>query len=210
LRDHAQHPQPAPGVARGIPVAPLLIAGRFGAGRSKADMPPHTTDHEESWVTRFAANERHRNETEDHMAVLLAHSADVALFRLQTLLGSLRECVAEDVAAFALQFPERSVHFENVPVNGGFAVRREHYPEARVTVIPDMSAGTLHIEYLFASMQGITTPKPLELTFDGDDVRGWHFKDDPDHRVRSVYELSEYLLVPVFSGYPRYLAEKTP
>ena len=77
------------------------------------------------------------------------------------------------------------------------------------TVIPDAAAGTLHVEYLFASMQGIATPKPLELVFGGDDVHGWHFKDEPDHRVRSVSELSEYLLVPVFSGYPRYATEPT-
>lgn len=94
-------------------------------------------------------------------------------------------------------------------MNDGFVVRREHYPEVRVTVIPDTAAGTLHVEYLFASMQGVATPKPLELVFGGDDVHGWHFKDEPDHRVRSVSELSEYLLVPVFSGYPRYATEPT-
>jgi hypothetical protein len=153
------------------------------------------------WITRFADEERRRSEGHARDLSVAAHLAEIAQFRVHVLMDALRNRVTRDVDEFGRQFPERAIHFEDVPLNGGFIIRREHYPEARLTVSPNPAAGSVHVEYLFASGVGLSMPRSMELVC-GDDVPGWHFRNEDGYPVRPIARLSEYLLVPVFTGCP--------
>jgi hypothetical protein len=74
----------------------------------------------------------------------------------------------------------------------------------RLTVEPNEDTGTIALSYVFASQSGVLAPKPTTLELSGH-AGGWpHFRDDAgQHAFRTIAQLSEYLLVPVFSGRPR-------
>ena len=64
--------------------------------------------------------------------------------------------------------------------------------------------GTIILSYVFASQSGVLAPKPSILELSGQ-AGGWpHFRDEAgQHAFRTTGQLSEYLLVPVFTGRPR-------
>jgi hypothetical protein len=55
------------------------------------------------------------------------------------------------------------VAFEATPLDGGFRVRREHYPTAVLTVEPNLDDGGIVVEYLFASQSVTLRPSPTFL-----------------------------------------------
>jgi hypothetical protein len=87
-----------------------------------------------------------------------------------------------------------------MPPDGGFVVRRERYPEVRLTVTPHLADYSVQVDYVFASMTGIAAPKARKLVLA--DLNGcmWVFRDEPSDAFRNATELSEYLLVPVVRG----------
>jgi len=155
----------------------------------------------DDWVRHFAEEERQRER---------AHSRDVAAtvqrienieFHLRSVIDSLRDRMARDVEVFARDFPERGLAFEQNLLDGGFTVRRGHYPDVRLTVEPNLSAGTITVNYVFASQTGTLAPKPKVLDLGGLTIDTLHLRDESgQHAFRTIGQLSEYLLVPVFTG----------
>lgn len=158
----------------------------------------------DDWVTHFAEEERQRDRARSREAVAAAQQIENAEFHLRNLVDLLGARVALDVEAFAREFPERELAFEENPLDGGFTVRRGHYPDVRLTVEPNMNAGSIVVEYVFASQTGTLAPNPKILELGGHASGSLHFRDEPgQHAFRTIGQLSEYLLVPVFTGRPR-------
>ena len=156
------------------------------------------------WVTRFVDEERQREQgrrSEERTAAARTHASRE---HLTDLMDSLRDRVARDVEAFDRQLPDRFVTLEDNPPGGGFIVRRARYPEARLTVEPHPETGTFRVHYVFSSETGIVAPPMREVFVGGDSLRDLRFVDTDEPALwRSISELSEYLLMPVFSGRPR-------
>jgi hypothetical protein len=158
----------------------------------------------EEWVKHFIAEERQRDEGRRREAAAAASRADYVGFHLHRILDALADRVARDVELFSREFPDRGLDFHRDPLSPGFIVRRESYPEASLTVTPDLSAGTIAIGYVFASQTGTVKPKAQTLELGGETIDTLHFRNDAEqHAFRTVAQLSEYLLVPVFTGRPR-------
>lgn len=155
----------------------------------------------DDWVKHFIEEERQRQRAHSLEAAATAQRLEDVEIHLRRVVDSLSARVARDVEAFAREFPERSLAFEENLLDGGFTVRREHYPEARLTVEPNMNAGTITINYVIASQTGTLAPKPKVLELGGHTIDTLHFRDESgQHSFRTIGQLSEYLLVPVFTG----------
>jgi len=153
------------------------------------------------WVKRFAEEERRRDVSDRREVDALEHEADAVRAQNRALLDALRAQVARDVRAFAREFPDRAITFEPGPLDGGFIVRRGHYPEVDLTVAPTDAAATISVQYLLASGSGTLAPKPRELVVAGHDADAAHFRDEEGQQAfLKIEQLSEYLLVPVFTG----------
>jgi hypothetical protein len=158
----------------------------------------------DNWVKHFTEEERQRERAHSRNAAATAHGIDDIEFHLRSVVDSLTARVVRDVEAFAREFPERGLSFELNILDGGFTVRREHSPDAKLTVEPNMKAGTITVNYVFASQSGTLAPKPKVLELGGLTIESLHFRDESgQHAFRTIGQLSEYLLVPVFTGHPR-------
>jgi hypothetical protein len=152
------------------------------------------------WVRRFAEEERRRDAVERREVDTVAEQGEAVRARSLALLDALRTQVARDVKAFSREFPGRSISFEQGLPGGGFVVRRGHYPEVHLTVVPNLSGSAISVQYLLASGTGTEAPPPRELVVAGHDDAP-HFRDEESQQAfRKIEQLSEYLLVPVFVG----------
>jgi len=113
---------------------------------------------------------------------------------------ALKDRVARDVEAFDRELPERRVSFEECAFDEGFSVRRDSYPEAHMTVTPNPQDGSIRVQYLFASADGLSAPKLMELVPDGEQGFAVHMRDHWKQAFGTIEQLSEYLLVPLFTG----------
>lgn len=130
------------------------------------------------WVRRFVEEERQRDASGQREADALTEEVEAVRIRNLALLGALRSQVERDVKAFSRQFPERAITFEPGPLDGGFIVRRGHYPEVHLTVAPTAESATISVEYLLASEHGTLAPAPRELVVAGHHADALHFKDE--------------------------------
>ena len=151
-----------------------------------------------NWVGRLVTEERRKQQTRTREAAEAIHRSDAVSFRLQCLMGDLKNCVARDVEAIARDLPDRRLSFALSALDDGFSVRCDSYPEAHLTVTPNLHEGAIHVQYLFASEVGVSAPKLLELVLDRDHGLAVHVKDSPAQRFESAEQLSEHLLVPLY------------
>src|SRR5262245_6506664 len=158
----------------------------------------------DDWVLHYVEEERQRSAGENRTAATTTHEKAQDRLHSQNLVDSLRTRVERDVDMFAREFPDLAVTFEATPLDGGFRVRREHYPTAVLTVEPRLDEGGIAAEYVFASQSGTVRPSPTFLEFSGHATRGPAFRNDAEQLAfRTTAQLSEYLLVPVFAARPR-------
>ena len=156
----------------------------------------------DDWVLHFVEEERHRRAEEHRDAATTQKAQDRLHF--QNLVDSLRIKVERDVEVFGREFPDLAVTFEARPLGGGFRVRREHYPTVVLTVEPNLDEGGIAVEYVFASQSGTLRPSPTFLELAKHAPKAPPFRNDVEQLAfRTTAQLSEYLLVPVFSGRPR-------
>ena len=157
----------------------------------------------QNWVARLVDEERRKDQTHRHEVAAAVHNAEAARFHLQCLMVALKDRVARDVKAFARELPDRRVSFEECALDDGFAVRHDSYPESHLTVTPNPHDGLIRVQYLFASADGLSAPKLVELVPDGERGFAVHVKDGPTQKFVSIEQISEYLLVPLFTGHSR-------
>ena len=159
----------------------------------KATSVRYKTSLQDDWVARFAQKERQSNELRSRQSARGMHQRDVQLHRLRNAITRLKDRVAHDVESLDREFPDPAIRVENTPTGDGFVVRREHYPEVRLTVTPHLADCSVHVDYLAA-------PKMRKLVLAASDGFMWVFLGAPRHGFRTAAELSEYLLVPVVTG----------
>jgi hypothetical protein len=157
----------------------------------------------QDWVARFVEEERRKDKAHRRDEAAAVHDAQAVRSHLQTVMVALKDRVARDVDAFARELPERRVSFEECPLDDGFAVRRDCYPEAHLTVTPTPHDGSIHVQYLFASADGLSAPALLELVPNGDPGFPVHLRDGGNPSFKNAEQLSEYLLVPLLTGEAR-------
>ena len=154
----------------------------------------------QSWVARIANEERRKDQAHARDLATALHHADVVRFHLQYLMFALKDCVARDVAAFARELPDRRISLEERAIDDGFTVRRDCYPEGHMTVTPHADDGAIHVQYLFASEDGVSAPRLLELMPDDEHGLAMHVKGDPAKSFSTIEQASEDVLLPLFTG----------
>jgi hypothetical protein len=123
------------------------------------------------------------------------------------LIEELRTTIARDVEAFRDEFVgdrARAIVLEDQP-EGGFVVRKPESPAVSLTVVPHPEATNVGCHYRFTAKSGLPPlEERLELVFIGDDAETLQVKHQGTGRVFATAEsVSEFLLVPVFTGRPR-------
>jgi hypothetical protein len=154
----------------------------------------------QNWVARIADEERRKDQAHTRDLAAALHHAEVVRFHLQYVMFALKERVERDVAAFARELPDRRISFEERTIDGGFTVRRDCYPEGHLTVTPHAEDGTIHVQYLFASEDGVSAPTLLELTPADEHGLGMRVKGDPAKSFTTIEQASEHVLLPLFTG----------
>jgi hypothetical protein len=167
-----------------------------------------TTSAVSEWIKRVAADERGRDAVRTREDETTARKADLVRVHGRRLIDELRETVARDIEAFRSEFSgdgARELVFEGGQADGGFAVRKPSFPAATVSVAPNLDAAAVRCQYRFLPNQGLPPREDrFELVFSGADAETLHFKHVGTGQVFAGADaLSEYLLVPVFTGRPR-------
>ena len=160
------------------------------------------------WITRLADDERKRDDTRLRGTEAAARKADLVRVHGQRLLDTLRSTITRDIEAFRLEFPgdeAREIVLENVQPDGGFTVRKPQYPTASLDVVPRLNSAAVGCQYRFTPTNGLPPREDrIELGFVGDGGESLQIKHHGTGQVfTNADDLSEYLLLPVFTGRPR-------
>jgi len=160
------------------------------------------------WIKRTAEDERKRDEVRLRGTEAAARQADLVRVNGQRLVDELRTTVARDIDEFRHEFPgdqTREILFEAIQPEGGFVVRKPQHPTASLTVAPHLQAASVSCQYRFTPTNGLPPREDrLELIFIGNGGDTLQIKHPGTGQVfTNADALSEYLLVPVFTGRPR-------
>jgi hypothetical protein len=160
------------------------------------------------WITRLAEEERKRDGVRLRATEAATRKADLVRAHGQRLLDELRTTVVRDIEAFRDEFPgdpAREIVFEAVQADGGFVVRKPAYPTAVLSVAPHLLAASVSCEYRFTPTNGLPPREDrLEFMFTSGADDQLQIKHHGTAQVfTNADALSEYLLVPVFTGRPR-------
>jgi hypothetical protein len=160
------------------------------------------------WITRLAEDERKRDDARLRVTEAVARKAHVVAVHGQRLLDELRATVVRDIEAFRGEFPgdpAREIVFEAAQPDGGFVVRKPEYPAAALSVAPHLQTASVRCEYRFTPTNGLPPREDrIEFVFTSDGGETLHIRHPGTGQVFTNAEaLSEYLLVPVFTGRAR-------
>jgi hypothetical protein len=161
------------------------------------------------WIERLAEDERKRDDVRLRATEAAARKAQLVTVHAQRLLDELRTTIVRDIETFRNHFPgdaAREIVFEAVGPGGGFVVRKPRPPIAALSVAPHLPAASVSCEYRFTPANGLPPREDrLELMFvsnGGDDALQIRHQGT-GQMFTNADALSEYLLVPVFTGRPR-------
>jgi hypothetical protein len=160
------------------------------------------------WIKRIADDERRRDAVRAREEEAAARKADLVRRNGRRLINELRETVTRDIEAFRDEFagdPTRDIVIEAIEPGGGFVVRKVASPAVVLTVAPDMDAAAMSCHYRFTLRHGLPPREDrLELVLTGDGGETLHVKHQGTGQVFTTTDaVSEFLLVPVFTGRPR-------
>ena len=158
------------------------------------------------WIKRLADEERARDATRAREAASAARKADLVRVQGRRLIEELRATVTRDVAAFREAFAgDRARDIINVQAESGFVVRKPEHSAVALTVSPNLEAATVGCHYRFTHTNGLPPREDrFELVFAGDAEQTLQIKHPGTGQLFATADaLSEFLLVPVFTGRPR-------
>ena len=160
------------------------------------------------WIKRIADDERRRDSERVRVDDLAARKADLIRRNGQRLIDELRATVMRDVEAFRDEFAgdlARDIVVESTTPDGGFVVRKPAPAAVLLTITPNLDAAAMGCHYRFTLANGLPPREDrLDLTLAGDGGELLQIKHHGTGQVFATADaLSEFLLVPVFTGRPR-------
>jgi len=167
-----------------------------------------TTSTVADWIKRIADDERRRDAVSARETEIVARKAALVQLQGQQLLEELRATVRRDIDAFRDEFAgdrARDIIMEDTQSDCGFVIRKPESPAVSLTVAPRLEAATVGCHYRFTPTDGLPPREDrFELMFADDGTDTLQIKIQATARVfTSADALSEYLLIPVFTGRPR-------
>jgi hypothetical protein len=159
------------------------------------------------WIKRIADDERKRDALRVKEDEKAARKADLVRRNGQRLIDELLATVTRDIAAFREEFAgdaARDVVMEATP-DGAFMVRKPAPAAVCLTVAPNLDAAAVACHYRFTVKNGLPPREDrIDVTFAGDGGETLQMKHHGTGQVFTTADaLSEFLLVPVFTGRPR-------
>ncbi|OFV90879.1 MAG: hypothetical protein A3G76_16325 [Acidobacteria bacterium RIFCSPLOWO2_12_FULL_65_11] len=160
------------------------------------------------WIKRIADDERRRDAMRVKEDELAARKADLVRLNGRRLIDELRLTVTRDVEAFRGEFAgarARDIVVDATSPAGGFVVRKPVPAAVSLTVTPDLEAAAMVCHYRFTLTNGLPPREDrIDVLLVGDGSETVHMKHHGTGQVFATAEaLSEFLLVPVFTGRPR-------
>jgi len=160
------------------------------------------------WIKRIVDEERKRDAVRVREEEVAARKADLVRVHGRRLIDELRATVTRDVEAFRDEFAgdrTRDIVLEATEPEGGFVVRRPACPAVSLTVAPHLEAAAMGCHYRFTLTNGLPPREDkIELVFADDGRETLQVKHLGTGKVFATADaLSEFLLVPVFTGRPR-------
>jgi hypothetical protein len=160
------------------------------------------------WIRRLAEDERQRDDVRARAMDAAARKAELVAVQGRRWLDALQTAVTRDIDTFRAEFPgdtPRDILLEAGQADGGFAVRKPRHPTAALSIVPHLSAGSISCTYRFTLTDGLPPREDrLEFMFSANGGDVLHLKHQGTGQLFTDADaLSEYLLVPVFTGRPR-------
>ena len=160
------------------------------------------------WIKRIADDERKRDAVRAREEDVAARKARLVRLNGQRLIDEIQATIVRDVGAFRDEFPgegTRRIVLEVTESAGGFVVSKPAPPAVALAVTPDLEGATIRCRYRFTTANGMPPREEnLELVFEGNGGEALQIKH---HGTGQLFQtpdaLSEFLLVPVFTGRPR-------
>ena len=157
------------------------------------------------WIKRLVDDERKRDAVRAREEEAAARKADLVRVHGRRLIEELRVTVRRDVEAFRNEFAGdagRDIVFEHPEPDGGFVVRKPESPAVSLTVAPHPEAAGVSCHYRFTSTRGLPPREHrFDLVFAGIEGETMRIKHHETGQVFTTADaLSEFLLVPVFTG----------
>jgi hypothetical protein len=197
-----------------MPKRTIKTSDLFAAGSASPVLEPPTEAQPTpappvvSWIKRVADDERKRDAVRLQGEEVAARKAELVRKTGRLIFDQLAAAVARDIELLAREFPDeraRDLLLEVSAPRDGFIVRRSTLPAVSLTVDLHLETAALSGHYLF--MSGSSLPpreERLELAFVDAGSELLQIK----HRglgliFTTADALSEFLLVPVFTGRPR-------
>ena len=160
------------------------------------------------WIKQLVDEERKRDAVRVRAEEEIARKVELVRIYGRRLIDDLRATVTRDVEGFRDGFPgdrARDVVLEATEPEGGFVVRKPESPAVSLTVSPQLEAATVGCHYRFTPTNGLPPREHrFELVFAPAEGETMQMKHHGTGQVFSTADaLSEFLLVPVFTGRPR-------
>ena len=160
------------------------------------------------WIKRIAEDERKKDTLRIREGEMAARKADLVRLNGRRLIDDLSAAVTRDVEAFRAEFAGdrvRDIVVENTGSQGGFVVRKPAPAAVSLTVMPNLEAAAMVCDYRFTLPNGLPPREDrFDVIFAGDGRETLQMKHHGTGQVfASADAMSEFLLVPVFTGRPR-------
>ena len=159
------------------------------------------------WIKRVADEERKRDAVRLAQQEEAARKADLVRRHGARLVDDVHAAILRDVESFRQEFPDdhlREIVVDARNADGGFTVSKPASPSVGLTVDPHLDAATLGCHYRFTLPNGLPPRDDrFEVVFTGDAETLQMRHHDTGRIFATADDLSEFLLVPVFTGRPR-------
>jgi len=159
------------------------------------------------WIKRVADEERKRDAARLALQEEAARKADLVRRHGRRLVEELHAAIVRDVESFRNEFSNdhsREIVLDAGKPDSGFVVSKPASPPVSLTVDPRLAAGTMACHYRFTSPNGLPPRDDrFDVVFTGDGEALQMKHHDTGRVFATADALSEFLLVPVFTGRPR-------